>query len=65
MFENSLESIKKAQTGDKVELGKLIRDNNRTYMDRLYRIYKINTKIWYKFWGETFYIFSSIYDTER
>lgn len=28
MFENSLESIKKAQTGDKVELGKLIRDNN-------------------------------------
>ena len=27
------ESIKKAQTGDKVELGKLIRDNNRTYME--------------------------------
>ena len=33
MFENSLESIKKAQTGDKVELGKLIKDNNRTYME--------------------------------
>ena len=26
MFENSLESIKKAQTGDQVELGKIIND---------------------------------------
>lgn len=33
MYENSLESIKKAQEGDKVELGKLVRDNNRTYME--------------------------------
>lgn len=29
MYENSLESIKKAQLGDRQELDKLIRDNNR------------------------------------
>ena len=33
MYENSLESIKKAQEGDKTELSKLISDNNRTYME--------------------------------
>ena len=33
MYENSLESIRKAQDGDKEELGKLIDDNNRTYME--------------------------------
>ena len=33
MYENSLESIKKAQDGDKIELGKLVNDNNRTYME--------------------------------
>lgn len=33
MYENSLDSIKKAQEGDKNELDKLIRENNRTYME--------------------------------
>lgn len=33
MYENSLESIKKAQEGDKIELGRLVNDNNRTYME--------------------------------
>ena len=33
MYDNSIQSIKKAQEGDKVELGKLIKDNNRTYME--------------------------------
>ena len=33
MFENSLESIKKAQDGDKEELEKLVKNNNRTYME--------------------------------
>ena len=33
MYENSLESIRKAQNGDKLELEKLINDNNRTYLE--------------------------------
>lgn len=33
MYDNSLQSIKKAQAGDKAELDKLIKDNNRSYME--------------------------------
>ena len=33
MYESNLESIKKAQTGDKQELEKLINNNNRTYLE--------------------------------
>ena len=33
MFENSIEAIKKAQFGDKYEMERMIRDNNRTYME--------------------------------
>lgn len=33
MYDNSIESIKKAQNGDKDELQKLINDNNRTYLE--------------------------------
>ena len=33
MHENTIESIKKAQEGDKEELEKLIRDNNRINME--------------------------------
>lgn len=33
MYENSTEAIKKAQSGDKYELERIIRDNNRTYME--------------------------------
>ena len=33
MYENCIESIKKAQDGDKQELGKLIDDNNRTNLE--------------------------------
>ena len=33
MYENSLDSIKKAQEGDKEELWKLMRENNRTNME--------------------------------
>ena len=38
MYENSLESIKKAQEGDKIELGKLVKENNRTYMEHCKKI---------------------------
>ena len=38
MYENSLESIKKAQDGDKTELGKLVNDNSRTYMEHCKKI---------------------------
>lgn len=38
MYENSLDSIKKAQEGDKNELDKLIRENNRTYMEHCKKI---------------------------
>ena len=41
MYDNSVESIKKAQEGDREELGKLIDDNNRTYMEYC-------KKIWWK-----------------
>lgn len=33
MYDNNVESIKKAQEGDKEELGRLIEDNNRAYME--------------------------------
>ena len=33
MYENDIESIKKAQEGDKEALQKLINDNNRTNME--------------------------------
>jgi hypothetical protein len=33
MYDNNVESIKRAQEGDKEELGRLIDDNNRTYME--------------------------------
>ena len=33
MYENSIQSIKKAQDGDKNELQRLINDNNRTYLE--------------------------------
>ena len=38
MYENSLESIKKAQLGDKAELGKLVDENNRTYMEHCKKV---------------------------
>ena len=33
MFENSIKEIKKAQSGDKYEMERMIRDNNRTYLE--------------------------------
>ena len=33
MYENDIKAIKRAQKGDKEELEKLIRDNNRTNME--------------------------------
>ncbi len=33
MFENSIEAIKKAQSGDKYELERIIKDNNRFNME--------------------------------
>ena len=33
MYENDINAIKKAQEGDKEELDRLIRDNNRTNME--------------------------------
>lgn len=33
MYENNLEAIKRAQAGDKLELEKLIKDNNRINME--------------------------------
>ena len=33
MYENNIDTIKKAQEGDKEELEKLIRDNNRINME--------------------------------
>ena len=33
MYENDIEAIKKAQEGDKEELEKLIKDNNRINME--------------------------------
>lgn len=38
MYENSLETIKKAQNGDKEELWKLMHDNNRTYLEHSKKI---------------------------
>jgi len=33
MYENDIKAIKRAQEGDKEELDRLIRDNNRTNME--------------------------------
>lgn len=33
MFENSIDAIKKAQSGDKYEMERMIRDNNRTNLE--------------------------------
>ena len=38
MYNNSIESIKKAQNGDKDELQRLINDNNRTYLEHCKKI---------------------------
>lgn len=38
MYENDLEAIKKAQAGDKLELEKLIKDNNRINMEHCKKI---------------------------
>lgn len=38
MYENDLELIKKAQAGDKSELEKLIKDNNRINMEHYKKI---------------------------
>lgn len=38
MYDNSLESIKKAQSGDKQELGKLVNDNNRAYLEHCKKV---------------------------
>lgn len=40
MFENDISSIKKAQSGDNFEMEKLIKQNNRTYMEYNKKIYK-------------------------
>ena len=33
MFENSIDAIKKAQSGDKYEMERMIRDNNRINLE--------------------------------
>ena len=38
MYDNSLESIKKAQLGDKKELEKLVNDNNRANLEHCKKI---------------------------
>ena len=38
MFENSIEAIKKAQSGDKYEMEKMIRDNNRINLEHCQKI---------------------------
>lgn len=38
MYENSIEAIKKAQTGDKHELDRIIKDNNRFNMEHCKKI---------------------------
>jgi len=38
MYENDMESIKKAQAGDKIELERLIKYNNRTDMEHCQKI---------------------------
>ena len=39
MYDNSIDSIKNAQSGDKFELEKLINDNNRAYLEYCEKIY--------------------------
>lgn len=38
MYENDIESIKKAQEGDKLELEKLVKNNNRINMEHCKKI---------------------------
>ena len=38
MYENDIESIKKAQEGDKIELEKLVKNNNRINMEHCKKI---------------------------
>ena len=38
MYENDMKSIKKAQQGDKYELEKLIRDNNRINLEHCQKV---------------------------
>ncbi len=38
MFENSIEAIKKAQSGDKYEMERMIRDNNRINLEHCQKI---------------------------
>lgn len=38
MFENSIEAIKKAQSGDKYEMERMIRDNNRINLEYCQKI---------------------------
>lgn len=40
MYENDISSIKRAQDGNKFEMERLIRNNNRTYMEYSKKIYK-------------------------
>ena len=40
MYENDFKSIKKAQDGDKFEMEKLIRDNNRAYLEHSKKVFK-------------------------
>ena len=38
MFENSIEAIKKAQSGDKYEMERMTRDNNRINLEYCQKI---------------------------
>ena len=38
MFENTIEAIKKAQSGDKYEMERMIRDNNRINLEHCQKI---------------------------
>ena len=40
MYDNSLDSIKKAQNGDKEELWKLMRENNRINLEHSKKIFR-------------------------
>lgn len=40
MYENDINSIKRAQDGDNFEMERLIRNNNRTYMEYCKKIYE-------------------------
>lgn len=40
MYENTIESIKKAQEGDKDELSKIIENNSRAYLEYSKKIFR-------------------------